>query len=979
MTEAESEAYKKAVADKAAEAIDKITSVIKSEDKDNISKYKEDALKEINTKENEAVEKDLSNTRDKAVAAIEKKAGEAGKEIDALTELTEDEKQTAKTEINNVTQNTKTEIKKSEKSEIEGLQNSDISKVDEILENAKKQDLSKVKDVAKADITKKADAAKNIVDAMSKLTEDEKKAAKDEITEAAVKAEAAIDSAAAKEQVTEEKTAGCNEIQTITDKYAKQNFSKLKEDAIAVIETNANKATVQIDALEDLTAEQKTAAKNEINEKVTSTKNAIEEASTENEVESAKSTNIREVNQIVEDALNNAKETAKAAIDEKTSTAKATIDAMEYLTTEQKKAAKEEIDKLGATAKTTIEEVKNVSDNNKIKEAKKTSYTKVEQVVNDALAKDFSNAKVAAKAAIDETAKTAEEAIDAMPNLTDERKAAAKAQIATEAKAAKSAIDSVTDVTKKEEVTADKNAGIEALEKIVKEAAQDDLPNLKAAVKVQIRENAETAKKSVDALEDLTEAEKTEAKAKIEKSVEKATSAIDNVTDASKKNEVETAKNTNFDEVNQIVEDTSKKDLSNAKDTAKAEIDKKADEAKAAIDAMTDLTAEEKEAAKAQVDKEAEAAKKAIDSITDPVKKSDITGELEAGIVEISKKNDAAANQNESNAVANKEKAEEAEKKANTVIGDIKISATDKETIKNEIKKELEKEGLTGVDVDINDFNKVPATLDEDGRITGTVVIEAGSTKKTITIDKELPKLSSFVSYECQIAEDAPKASAVVDEKTLKRKVLSQEQIAVLANGGTSDIKLHIESKEKTVSDEDKKIVENALSDTGKVGAFIDISLLLTVIDAKKIHEPDTVFTITVTIPEKIRAEGRTYQIVRVHDGEAEILVSEYDGKEQTLTFDTDRFSTYAIIYNEINTNNYRSDDNNNADNTNSSVVTTQTNDEDVMVNGETGNSQTVSAPGTGDSNIVVYGLILLLIALVEIAGVIGKRRKENM
>ena len=39
------------------------------------------------------------------------------------------------------------------------------------------------------------------------------------------------------------------------------------------------------------------------------------------------------------------------------------------------------------------------------------------------------------------------------------------------------------------------------------------------------------------------------------------------------------------------------------------------------------------------------------------------------------------------------------------------------------------------------------------------------------------------------------------------------------------------------------------------------------------------------------------YRIVRVHNNEATFLDATYDETNQTLTFETDCFSTYAIVY----------------------------------------------------------------------------------
>lgn len=59
-----------------------------------------------------------------------------------------------------------------------------------------------------------------------------------------------------------------------------------------------------------------------------------------------------------------------------------------------------------------------------------------------------------------------------------------------------------------------------------------------------------------------------------------------------------------------------------------------------------------------------------------------------------------------------------------------------------------------------------------------------------------------------------------------------------------------------------------------------------------KLNEP---ITFTVMVPEKLMAEGRNFYIIRVHDDEVKKIVP--DQKGNVLTFGTDRFSTYAVIY----------------------------------------------------------------------------------
>ena len=63
-----------------------------------------------------------------------------------------------------------------------------------------------------------------------------------------------------------------------------------------------------------------------------------------------------------------------------------------------------------------------------------------------------------------------------------------------------------------------------------------------------------------------------------------------------------------------------------------------------------------------------------------------------------------------------------------------------------------------------------------------------------------------------------------------------------------------------------------------------------------KITELNALISITIDIPEELRAENRVFAIVRVHDGIAEIL-EDLDNDPDTITVITDRFSTYAIVY----------------------------------------------------------------------------------
>ena len=82
---------------------------------------------------------------------------------------------------------------------------------------------------------------------------------------------------------------------------------------------------------------------------------------------------------------------------------------------------------------------------------------------------------------------------------------------------------------------------------------------------------------------------------------------------------------------------------------------------------------------------------------------------------------------------------------------------------------------------------------------------------------------------------------------------------------------------------------------------YLDLSIVVTYIDngitvEETIPEIDTPVEITISIPNVFR-NFASYQIVRVHEGVSSFLDTLYDATAKTLTFSTDKFSTYGVLY----------------------------------------------------------------------------------
>lgn len=112
-----------------------------------------------------------------------------------------------------------------------------------------------------------------------------------------------------------------------------------------------------------------------------------------------------------------------------------------------------------------------------------------------------------------------------------------------------------------------------------------------------------------------------------------------------------------------------------------------------------------------------------------------------------------------------------------------------------------------------------------------------------------------------------------------------------------------VPAEEAKVSKEDRSVIEEALRDipdtTAVVVQYFDIAVLLCTTDGEVLgtyHELSNTLSFNIAIPKELNQEGRSFIVVRIHNGEITILdtVMNADG---TLTFETDRFSIYALAY----------------------------------------------------------------------------------
>ena len=167
--------------------------------------------------------------------------------------------------------------------------------------------------------------------------------------------------------------------------------------------------------------------------------------------------------------------------------------------------------------------------------------------------------------------------------------------------------------------------------------------------------------------------------------------------------------------------------------------------------------------------------------------------------------------------------------------------------------------------------------------------------------------LKGEVSAEAQSSDSAPEVTASVDADALAEALLTDTEKAAVEAGGDAVFSLIVTTDEDDTVDADDISLADALAeDEGlTIGKYLDISLYLTVTDAsgniitnaRQITDTNGVaYTISITVPDELLSDGRTYYLIHVHDGEASVI-AETTG--ESFTFETTQFSTYAIAYAE--------------------------------------------------------------------------------
>ena len=142
-----------------------------------------------------------------------------------------------------------------------------------------------------------------------------------------------------------------------------------------------------------------------------------------------------------------------------------------------------------------------------------------------------------------------------------------------------------------------------------------------------------------------------------------------------------------------------------------------------------------------------------------------------------------------------------------------------------------------------------------------------------------------------------------INSLSAEDKQLAEEAIEL---GGKANISVSV--SKFTPSDADKKLVESQLNSTNKVAMYLDLKVGIhilnvdgTTVKEASLAETGTPVQFTVALDDSFintnNTVDRTYQVVRIHEGKVDVLPATFDPETKTITFESDKFSTYALMY----------------------------------------------------------------------------------
>lgn len=286
--------------------------------------------------------------------------------------------------------------------------------------------------------------------------------------------------------------------------------------------------------------------------------------------------------------------------------------------------------------------------------------------------------------------------------------------------------------------------------------------------------------------------------------------------------------------------------------------------------------------------------------------------------------------------------------KGTVVLGNVLKYTGEKQT------QEVEQVLVNGKALNKEDYEVLDNQATKEGKHVLTIKAKGNNHTGSfeyayVILPKENDKIGTG-SFTVKTTGDVEISRDEIIDILIENKEITANELSEVAEGKKIEIVLEV-----------KEAQTNELIETNtkgyKVGKYLDITLNKIVNGtSESIHELTKKLKISIELPTELinkdKTITRTYFIARSHNGKVDILETNYDEKTNKLTFETDKFSDYAIIYKdkkELKT-----------------TVTTSIN--------KSNTKQTTKAK-TGD-NANIIGLMMLLVSSMFV--MVFVRKKEN-
>ena len=223
-------------------------------------------------------------------------------------------------------------------------------------------------------------------------------------------------------------------------------------------------------------------------------------------------------------------------------------------------------------------------------------------------------------------------------------------------------------------------------------------------------------------------------------------------------------------------------------------------------------------------------------------------------------------------------------------------------------------------------LTKLTTSMSEDGTLTfetnqfstyfivktakkadnGNAKTENSSNTSSTTASSAAGSTDNAITAQSVSGEGVPaiNIASAADQLLNLAKLSEDENKAVKAGNKTQFV---LSASGMTPTKEEIALIQSVLGNN-VIGQYLNLNLIFKISgrEDRQITDLSAPMYIAITIPQNLvnhdSSIERIYRIVRIHDGVATLIDGTYDAATNQFTFATDGFSTYALVYEDVNT-----------------------------------------------------------------------------